>query len=118
MMIKYENLKSKNVKNPEKVIEDFSLLLYGNTSGSIPIDEMIENAIKCGKVKMKEPKYVFYTWLTIDCVEKKYYKACGHDLTTKKSCALVYTKSELKCFEDYKNLYEVEEIEDGELDND
>lgn len=117
-MIKYENLKSKNVKNPEKVIEDFSLLLYGNTSGSIPIDEMIEKAIKCGKVKMKEPKYVFYTWLTIDNVEKKYYKGCGDNLTTEKYMAFVYSKLELEFNEVFCKRYKLEEIEEGEFDND
>lgn len=117
-MIKYENLKSENVENPEKVIEDFSLLLYGNTSGSIQIDEMIEKAIKHRKVKLEEPKYILYTWVTIDDIYKKYYKACGSVLTTKKSSAWVYTESELKRCEAYKELYEFEKIEDGEFDND
>lgn len=117
-MVKYENLKSEKIKNPKRVIEMFSLLLYGNEAGSVQMDELLEMAMKSGFIEEKEPKYVFYTWLTIDGVEKKYYKACGPDLTTKKSKAWVYTKSELKRYEAYKKLYDLEEIEDGEFDND
>lgn len=118
MMYKYDNLKSENIENAGEVIKAFSQLLYGNTAGSKQIDELLKTAMDIGRIEEKEVKYVFYTWLTIDGVDKKYYKACGPDLTTKKSNAWVYTKSELKLYEAYKKLYNLEEIEDGEFDND
>ena len=117
-MIKYNNLMSENVKNPEKVIKEFSKLLYGNDACSIPIDELLETAIKRGLIEEKEKEFVFYTWLTIDGFKKKYYKACGNDLTTKKSGAWTYVKSELELYEAYMKQYELEELEEGEDEND
>lgn len=114
-MIKYNNLKSENVENPEKVIKDFSRLVYGNDAGSVEIDGIIERAMKRGLVESKEKKFVFYTYLTIDGFEKKYYKACGTDLTTNKAKAWFYTKADLDFYEAYKKQYEVEEIEEEEI---
>lgn len=114
-MIKYENLKSENVKNAGEVIRTFSLLLYGNTAGSAQIDELLAKAIEEGQVQKKESQYVFYTYLTIDGFEKKYYKACGTDLTTNKAKAWVYTKADLDFYEAHKKQYEVEEIEKEEF---
>lgn len=113
-MIKYNNLKSEDVENPEKVIEEFSRLLYGNEAGSVEIDELLKKAIKIGFIEIKEKRFVFYTWLTIDGLEKKYYKASGNDLTTKKSCAWTYKESELCLYQVYKKQYELEEVEEGE----
>lgn len=114
-MIKYENLKSENVENAGEVVRAFSLLLYGNEAGSVPIDELLTKAMEKGQIQRKEPQYVFYTYLTIDNFEKKYYKACGNDLTTNKAKAWVYTKADLDFYESYKKQYEVEEIEEEEL---
>lgn len=113
-MIKYDNLKSENVENAGEVIRAFSLLLYGNTAGSMDLDRLIAKAMDNRQIKEKETKYVFYTWLTIDGFDKKYYKACGSDLTTKKSSAWTYTKSGLDFYESYRKQYEVEEVEGGE----
>ena len=115
-MVKYKDLKSEYVEDAEKVIRDFSRLLYGNDAGSAPMDELLSRAMKRGIIKEKEPKYVFYTWLTIDGFEKKYYKACGTDLTTKKSSALIYSKSDLELYETYKKQYEIEPLEEEEND--
>lgn len=114
-MIKYNNLKSENVENTEKVIKDFSRLVYGNDAGSVEIDGILERAMNRGLVESKEKKFVFYTYLTIDCFEKKYYKACGNDLTTNKAKAWVYTKADLDFYETYKKQYGVEEIEEEEI---
>nr|DAV26847.1 MAG TPA: hypothetical protein [Caudoviricetes sp.] len=113
-MIKYSNLKSEEVENPEKVIKEFSKLLYGNEAGSAQIDKLLEIAMKNGLIEEKEKIFVFYTWLTIDGFEKKYYKACGNDLTTKLSGAWVYKESELGLYEAYSKKFELEELEKGE----
>ena len=115
-MVKYDNLKSEHVEDAEKVIRDFSRLLYGNSGGSMQIDELLNQALKNGKIKEKEQKYVFYTWLTIDGFEKKYYKACGTDLTTEKSSAWIYTKDDLEFYTKYKEQYEIEPLEGEEND--
>lgn len=117
-MVKYCDLKSEEVENAEKVIKEFSKLLYGNEAGSAQIDKLLETAIKNGFIEIKEKKYVFYIWLTIDGFEKKYYKASGNDLTTKKSGAFIYKKSELAIYEAYMKKYELEELEEGEREND
>lgn len=109
-MIRYNELKSKNVENAQKVIKEFSCLIYGNDAGSIEIDGLLEKAVKRGLIEEKEKTFVFYTYLTIDGFEKKYYKACGNDLTTKLSNAWVYTKTDLDFYEIYKKQYEVEEL--------
>lgn len=113
-MIRYNNLKSENAENPEKIIKEFSRLVYGNDAGSAEIDELLQRAMKRGFIKSKEKKFVFYTWLTIDGFEKKYYKASGNDLTTRKSSAWTYKKSELCLYQIYKEQYELEEAEEGE----
>ena len=117
-MVKYCDLKSEEVENPEKVIKEFSKLLYGNEAGSAQIDKLLETAIKNGFIEIKEKKYVFYTWLTIDGFEKKYYKACGDDLTTKKSSAWIYSKSDFELYKAYSERYGLEELEEGEYEND
>lgn len=114
-MIKYENLKSENVENAGEVIRAFSQLLYGNTYGSNQIDDLIKQAIEENQIQRKEPQYIFYTYLTIDGFEKKYYKACGTDLTINKAKAWVYTKADLEFYEAYRKYYEVEEVEKEEF---
>lgn len=114
-MIEYENLKSENVENAGEVIRAFSLLLYGNTAGSVTIDELLTKAMEKGRIQKKEPQYVLYTYLTIDGFEKKYYKACGTDLTTNKAKAWVYRKPDLDLYKAYREQYEIEEIEKEEF---